>query len=180
MEEADVQVLCVLVVCGTLKSLFELVKKNDYSPLANAIKILLRYSLQLQHLKVFSNRMYFFLLRYDSLLLSYLVLLKSSLLNQLSLWVPFHSPPHVRRKKKPWWFCEITKTLDMSSILSTNIWECVPKSKRCSTLSRLAPGGLLKKCGALNLPNYCRFGCERQTKAENYTCRMENNRVGWQ
>lgn len=34
----------------------------------------------------------------------------------------------------------------------------------------------MKNCGALNLPNYCRFGCEAETKAENYTCRIENNR----
>lgn len=52
----------------------------------------------------------------------------------------------------------------------------MPKSESCSALRRLAPGGLLKKCGALNLPNYCRFGCEGETKAENYTCRMENNK----
>lgn len=37
---------------------------------------------------------------------------------------------------------------------------------------------LLKKCAALNLPNYRRFGCEAETNAENYTCRMENNREG--
>ncbi len=43
-------------------------------------------------------------------------------------------------------------------------------------LSHAAPAGLLKKCGALNLPNCCCFGCNGETKAENYTCRMENNR----
>lgn len=56
----------------------------------------------------------------------------------------------------------------------------VPTSKRCSTLRRLAPAGLCKKCTALNLPNCCCFNCEEETKAGNYTCRMENNREGWQ
>ncbi len=53
----------------------------------------------------------------------------------------------------------------------------MPKSERCSVLSCSAPAGLLKECGALNLPNYCCFGCEGETNAENYTCRMKNNRV---
>ena len=52
----------------------------------------------------------------------------------------------------------------------------MPESKRRSALSRSAPRGLLKNCGALNQPNYHRFGCKGETKAENYTCRMENNR----
>ena len=52
----------------------------------------------------------------------------------------------------------------------------MPESKRRSAPSRSAPRGLLKNCGALNQPNYHRFGCKGETKAENYTCRMENNR----
>lgn len=58
-----------------------------------------------------------------------------------------------KQKKKQKRFSETTKTLNMTSILRANISLRVPKSKRCSTLSRLAPGGLLKKYGALYLPN---------------------------
>lgn len=85
-----------------------------------------------------------------------------------------------RKESHSRWFCENTKTLDMTSTSSANIsvrvCVCVPKSERCSALRRSAPAGLLKKCGALNLPNYRRFGCEGETKAENYTCRTENKR----
>lgn len=83
-----------------------------------------------------------------------------------------------RKKSRSRWFCETTKTLDVTSTSSANISVrvCVPKSERCSALRRSAPAGLLKKCGALNLPNYRRFGCEGETKAENYTCRTENKR----
>ena len=59
-----------------------------------------------------------------------------------------------------------------------SVWQCMPKSKRCSALSRLAPGSLLKKCGALNLPNYCCFHCEGKSKAENYTCRWKTTQRG--
>lgn len=123
----------------------------------------------------------FFICRAMTALLRYLLLLKPRHLSRLSLWVSFYSPRHaggIKKKIHPRWFSEITKTLDMTSILIANIWVCVPKSKRCSALRRSTPAGLLKKCAALNLPNYRRFGCEAETKAENYTCRMENNREG--
>lgn len=140
------------------------------------------HSLQLQHLKVLSNEMYCFLLRFNSPFLSYLRLQKPSL-TQLSLSVSLYPTPAPKVWKRshadgsvkllklwiwhPYWM-----------LISISVY--VPTSKRCSTLRRLAPAGLCKKCTALNLPNCCCFNCEEETKAGNYTCRMENNREGWQ
>lgn len=140
------------------------------------------HSLQLQHLKVLSNEIYCFLLRFNSPFLSYLRLQKPSL-TQLSLSVSLYPTPAPKVWKRshadgsvkllklwiwhPYWM-----------LISISVY--VPTSKRSSTLRRLAPAGLCKKCTALNLPNCCCFNCEEETKAGNYTCRMENNREGWQ
>lgn len=140
------------------------------------------HSLQLQHLKVLSNEMYCFLLRFNSPFLSYLRLQKPSL-TQLSLSVSLYPTPAPKVWKRshadgsvkllklwiwhPYWM-----------LISISVY--VPTSKRSSTLHHLAPAGLCKKCTALNLPNCCCFNCEEETKAGNYTCRMENNREGWQ
>lgn len=136
------------------------------------------HGLQLQHLKVLSNEMYCFLLRFNSPFLSYLRLQKPSL-TQLSLSVSLYPTPAPKVWKRshadgsvkllklwiwhPYWM-----------LISISVY--VPTSKRCSTLRCLAPAGLCKKCTALNLPNCCCFNCEEETKAGNYTCRMENNR----
>lgn len=90
-----------------------------------------------------------------------------------ALWESFYSPPsHISNKKKRG---KKEKPPPDGSVKLLKLWIWHPywslisehvclRARDVPRWATRQPAGLLKKCGALNLTNYCCFGCEEVKK----------------